>query len=147
MHGWSLPEREVRDALFAAMIPGDPASGLPPLAEIDLTAFWTELGRAAPLLLRLGLRATVWALAVLPVLVLGVPRSFVGLDDEARQQFLDRAAVSGSFLVRQMLLTLKTVACLAYLRDAKVRAIVEARGGVTAGRRRAGVPVRASSRR
>jgi len=127
MNGWTEPERDLRDALFAAMLPGDPASGLPPIAEIDLTAFWDDLGRAAPLLLRLGLRATVWALAVLPVVVLRVPRSFAGLDAEARQRFLERAAASGSFLLRQMVLTLKTVACLAYLRDARVRAIVEGR--------------------
>jgi hypothetical protein len=130
MNGWTEPERAMRDALFAAMIPGDPASGLPPVGEIDLTAFWDELGRAAPLLLRLGLRATVWALAVLPVVVLRVPRTFVGLDEDGRQRFLERAAASGSFLVRQMVLTLKTVACLAYMRDGRVRAVVEGRAAV-----------------
>ena len=50
MQGWTEPERALRDALFAAMIPGDPQSGLPPLAALDLGGFWADLGRAAPLL-------------------------------------------------------------------------------------------------
>lgn len=123
MIGWTDPERRLRDALFAALLPGDPESGLPSIAALDLRAFWEDLDRAAPPLLRFGLRGSVWALSLLPIVIVGVPRTFVGLDDEARQRFLDRAAGSGSFLVRQVLLTLKTVACLAYLRDPAVRAI------------------------
>lgn len=124
MIGWTAPERRLRDALLAAMIPGDPASGLPPLAAIDLTSFWADLDRAAPTLLRLGLRASVWALAILPVVILRAPRTFEALAAREQQRFLKLAAASRFYLVRQIVLTLKTIACLAYMRDPKVRAIV-----------------------
>lgn len=127
MIGWTEPERRLRDALFDALLPGDPDSGLPALGSLDLHAFWEDLDRAAPPLLRFGLRAAVLALALLPLFILRVPRTFLGLDAAERQRFLERAATSTSFLVRQVLLTLKTVACLAYLRDPAVRAVVARR--------------------
>jgi hypothetical protein len=127
VNGWTSTERGLRDALCDAILPGDAESGLPPLSELDLEPFWGELRRAAPPLLGFGLRAIVWALTLLPLLILRVPRTFGDLDAVERQRFLERAAQSSSFLVRQMVLTLKTVACLAYLHDPKVRAIVDAR--------------------
>jgi hypothetical protein len=123
MNGWSAPERRCRDALFAAMIPGHGA--LPPLAALDLAPFWDELDRAAPLLLRLGLRGIVWALTLLPIFVIGAPRTFLALDPDARARFLARASVSPVYLVRQMVLTLKTLACMAYLRDPAPRLVVD----------------------
>ncbi len=126
---WSARERRWRDALFAATIPGDPASGLPPLAAIDLGSFWDELERAAPPLTRFGLRGTVWALTLLPPVVLGVLRFFPALDAADRERFLQRAAASSFYLVRQMVLTIKTLACMAYLRDPGVRALVDRGSG------------------
>jgi hypothetical protein len=123
VNGWTGLERRCRDALFAAMIPGDPASGLPPLGTLDLAPFWEEIGRVAPPLLRFGLRGVVWALTLLPA-AYGHARPFPALSADARASVLGRAAASPFYLVRQMVLTLKTLACLAYLRDPAVRALV-----------------------
>jgi hypothetical protein len=122
---WTALERRLRDALFAAILPGDPASGLPPLAELDLAPFWRELADAAPPLLRFGLRASTWALTLLPPFLLAVPRPFHALAPPEQERFLERAAASPIFLVRQMVLTLKTLAAMAYLRDPRVRALVD----------------------
>ena len=127
---WTDRERRWRDALFAALIPGDLAQGLPPLAELDLAPFWAELDGAAPPLLQLGLRASTLTLTMLPAAILGVPRPFPALDAAQQDLFLQRAAQSPIFLVRQMVLTLKTLACMAYLRDPRVRAVVD-RGGAS----------------
>lgn len=122
LNGWTDPEIRARDALFAAMIPGDRDAGLPPLASLDLSSFWASLDRSAPPLLRLGLRATVIALAILPLVILRAPRTFLALDDAERDRFLELAAKSPSYLVRQMVLTVKALACMAYTRDPAVRA-------------------------
>ena len=113
------------------MIPGDPASGLPPLGSLDLSPFWEEIGRAAPPLLRLGLRGIVWALTLLPA-AYGHPRPFPALDEAARESVLARAAASRLYLVRQMVLTLKTLACMAYFRDPAVRVLVGGTGRIAA---------------
>lgn len=122
---WTPLERRWRDELFAALLPGDEQAGLPPLAALDLAPFWEELAVASPPLLRLGLRAATWALHFLPPVLLRVPRTFDGLSPAERDRFLTLAAGSDLFLLRQMTLTVKTLACMAYLRDPAVRARVD----------------------
>lgn len=119
---WSSWERRWRDALLEAMIPG--GHGLPPLTSLELGGFWREYQATAPPLVRFGLRASVWLLTWLP---LGKLRPFHRLPAAARDRWLNRAARSRFYLLRQLVMTVKMIACLAYLTDGDVRAQLEAR--------------------
>lgn len=125
---WTRFERRWRDALMAAVLPPAADGSLPGLGDLDLDGFWRELRAAAPPVLRAGLRASVWALALAPLL-LGRRRTFLGLSADERDALLARAAGSRSYLLRQMALTLKTLACFAYFRDPAARAAVARRAG------------------
>jgi hypothetical protein len=141
MNSWTGLEQRWRDTLLAAMIPSarrEPVVGtangelsargshaaapeLPGLAELNLEPFWSELERCAPPLLRLGLRVAVWALTWAPLLLLGRARTFGGLRRTDQDRLIDRATRSRWALLRQLALTLKVVACLAYFRDPAAR--------------------------
>ena len=95
---------------------------LPPLAERDLSAFWQKLDASAPPALKLGLRASVLALSLSPTLLLGRPRTVLGLSGAEREQLLSSAAASRLWPLRQMVTTLKMVACWALFSDATARA-------------------------
>ncbi len=120
---WTAAERRWRDALCAALIP--PGRALPGIAAVDTAPFWAEWERAAPPLLRFGARVAVWALTFAPLVVVGAPRLFPRLPRAAQERVLARAASSPSYLVRQLVVTLKLLACFAYLRDPSVRAALE----------------------
>jgi hypothetical protein len=119
---WLGFERRWRDALIAAALPGH--GPLPGAGGVDLAPFWRELAAVAPPLLRFGLRASVWALALSPPWLLGRWRTFAGLSDDDRDRLLVRALHHRRYLVRQMALTLKTLACFGYFRDPAARAAV-----------------------
>ena len=123
--GWFGFERKWCDALFGAMIPA--AGGRPGLGDLDLRAFWELFDEAAPALARLGLRAAVWILNLLP-LVFGRFRTFSSLDPAGRDAFLAAAAGSRFYLVRQLMMTLKTFAVFAYFQDPGVRKRYEVPG-------------------
>ncbi len=107
------------------MIPRHPDGALPGVGDIDVRAFWEEYERSAPELLRFGFRASVWALTLSPLVLIGVAKTFAQLDADQRDRVLHKVAQSRSYLVRQLCLTVKLLACFAYLRDDDIRARVE----------------------
>jgi len=125
MRSWTRLERRWRDALLGALIPGAAPGALPSLAQLDTTAFWDEVGGAAPPLLRFGLRVSVWGLTLAPLVMGGRRRLFPGLERAEQDAVLRRAAGSRSFLVRQLVVTLKAMACFAYFREERARAPFE----------------------
>jgi hypothetical protein len=123
---WTRMERRWRDALLGAMIP---ARGvLPSAAALELDGFWRLYQETAPPLLRVGLRVAVWTLTLLAPFYARRARLFPGLPPVEQDRVLQRAAGSSSYLVRQLAMTLKLLACFAYLRDPRVRAAVEQGG-------------------
>jgi len=114
---WTRWERRWRDALCRAMVA--PGAGQPGLAGVDSAGFWDEYERSSPGMLGIGFRASVWALDLAPLLSRG--RRFHRLPPAEQQAFLDRTAASRSYLVRQLPLTIKLMACFAYLHDPGVR--------------------------
>jgi hypothetical protein len=123
---WTRMERRWRDALLGAMIPARGA--LPAASALDLDGFWRLYHETAPPLLRVGLRAAVWALTLLAPFYARWARLFPRLAPVEQDQVLKRAAGSSSYLVRQLAMTIKLLACFAYLRDPRVRAAVEQSG-------------------
>lgn len=124
--GWLGFERRWCDALFGAMIPA--SAGRPGVCDLDLAAFWAQYEESAPPLAKLGLRAAVWLLTLLPI-VFGHLRPFTSLDPAQRDAFLVEASVSPFYLVRQLVMAVKTFAAFAYFQDAGARAHLEARDG------------------
>ena len=53
---WTKTEARLRDALMATILPA-PGRGLPAIEDVDLRSFWVRFDAAAPVHLRLGLRA------------------------------------------------------------------------------------------
>ncbi len=114
-------ERRLREALFAAMLPGDRDAGLPAYADLDLAEFWNHFEHHAPGLLRFGVRASSVLFALEPVLFGFGPRLFTQLTPEERDAFLQKIAERDDVLHRQCVLALKTTICFAYFGEASAR--------------------------
>lgn len=107
------------------MIPA-PGGGLPPLADVDRSAFWPRFERTAPFELKLGLRFATCALVVAAPFLLGYHTLFTRLDAARRDDVLRRAAsLPGG---ADLLLVVKLVACFAYFDDAGVQRIARGTG-------------------
>ncbi len=106
---WTPVEQAWRDALLDATVPGQ--RHRPSQLPAEAWATW-EAG-AAPLL-RVGFRATVWALTWAPVL--RWLRPFHRLDDARREAFLTALAVQQSWVIRQLVMVLRLVAATALAR-------------------------------
>ncbi len=122
---WLSTERRWRRALCAAMIPESPDGALPGTDKVDTEEFWNQYEHAAPDLLRLGFRASVWAITFAPLPLLGKAKLFAALSREDQDRVLGTLSHSRFYLVRQLPLTIKLLSCFAYLRDEDVRSRVE----------------------
>ena len=120
---WTTAELRWRDALLAAMIPApDSVLGF---ADVDLATFWARFDAAAPLHLRLGLRAANAVLVAGLPRVLGYGASLAQLGEAERDRVLDRAR--GIPIIDQLVELAKVVACLAYFSDPGVEAAARRR--------------------
>src|SRR5436189_287763 len=69
----------------------------------------------------LGLRAMITALTFLPIADRRFGKPFYALDREARMRCIEALAEHDRYAVRQMVSTLKIMACFAYYEDERVR--------------------------
>ena len=117
-------ERGWAEELFAAIMPmaasGGAEEGLPAFESVDREVFWRCFDESTAPLVRAGLRPMVHTLTFLPV-VSGFRKPFFSLSADERERFLQHAAKSRAYFVRQSLVTLKTLACFAYFDDPRVR--------------------------
>lgn len=116
MQTWTAMERRWGQAVLQAMMPGTDV--LPDMGSLELSGFWQMFEATAPALLKLGFRLSVWAVVVWTVMV--SRRPFAKTSADQRDQALSRMA-DGVYLVRQLVVTIKVVATLAYFSDAGVR--------------------------
>jgi len=122
MSSWLSFEKRWLHHLLGAVVPAQPDCRAPGLQTLDLRPFWLLFGGAAPPLLRLGLRVSVWLLTWLPLLTPGFFRPFFLLSVDDRDRYLTQALISRLFLVRQLAQTVKIVSCFALFRDPAARA-------------------------
>ena len=110
-------------------MPAPPGDGTrsdgPALANLDLAAFWTRFQGAAPPLLRLGLRASVWLLTLGPPVLIGRWRPFHRLPAADQDRLLVRLLDHPAYLARQLALVLKLVASFAWFQDEGTREWVD----------------------
>ncbi len=116
MNSWMGFERNWGEAVLTAMIPGGESPGL---NTKSLQWFWDEFDKSAPTLLKLGLRLSVWFVTFAAILSTGTV--FHRASEKERDQVLRRLS-DGAYLSRQLIVSLKVVATLAYFGDAQVRA-------------------------
>jgi hypothetical protein len=105
------------------MIPPIPEGSIPGIESIDLSEFHTGLDRNAPIILKLGFRLSVWILTFLPVLTFHSLRPFHKLPENQKDRFLKKVSRSKSFILRQMVETLKLIACMGYFSDRETRSL------------------------
>jgi len=87
----------------------------------DTRAFWRALDDAPPAYVGPGLRAMVHAITFLPLATPGLRRPLFALAPEARVAFVERLADDPRSAVRQMVSTLKILACFALFEDEGAR--------------------------
>lgn len=116
MNSWMGFEQSWGEAILTAMIPAGDAPGL---EAKSLQWFWDEFDKSAPTLLKLGLRLAVWFVTFAAVLSTGTV--FHRTSEKQRDEVLRRLS-DGTYLSRQLIMTIKVVATLAYFGDAQVRA-------------------------
>ena len=114
-------ERRWAEALFEAIVPGG-QGGLPGFADVDRAGYWRAFEEAAPPAIGAGLRAMVYTLTFLPVADRRFRRPFFALPAAQRAAFIESAARDSRYTVRQSVVMLKTLGCLAYFDDPQVRA-------------------------
>jgi hypothetical protein len=101
--------------VFETVVPSGASERMPIGArDAPMDRFIDDLLAHAPLHFCLGLRACLWILALSPVFVLGRFGTFASLDDGERLALLRRFAASPNYVLREMPLLFKTVACLGF---------------------------------
>ncbi len=115
-------ERAWAEAAMQAIFPGSPEDGMAGIGEMGLARFLAEVMQCLPFRAALGMRVAVWLVAMAPLFIVGKWKTIARLAPADRERVV--AALSGSrvYVVRSLVLILKTMGALLYGGDAAVRA-------------------------
>jgi hypothetical protein len=116
-----MEKRWLRSAL-AALIPAR-ANARFPLGALDTAAvkLSEEMLAQSPFLAAMGVRAAIWVAYLFPLFIVGKLKTLSGLSPDEQDRYLNRLYDHPLYLIRQTILLLKSVACLSYLADDRVR--------------------------
>lgn len=106
-------------SILKALLPS--RADQPGFEAVNFSEFWPLFKQAATPLLVFGVRAATWFVFWTPFYWIGRWRNFNQLSPDEQDRVINRAATAKFFLVRQMLNTLKIVACFAYFREPLLR--------------------------
>ncbi|HEY3817331.1 MAG TPA: hypothetical protein VGL81_09185 [Polyangiaceae bacterium] len=110
------------EAAMGAIFPGSAEGGLADIRALDVRRFLRQLMRSVPFQAAFGVRAAVWLVALAPLFVLGRFATIAGLAMADRERVVATLVVSKSYVVRSLVLILKTMGALLYAGDGAVRA-------------------------
>jgi hypothetical protein len=116
MNSWTAFERRWGETVLSAMLP--PNDDIQGLDTESLQWFWDEFETNAPSLLKIGLRFSVWFVTWVAVFSTG--RLFHRASALQKDRLLQNLS-EGAYLSRQLIVTIKVVATLAYFGDPKTR--------------------------
>jgi hypothetical protein len=120
---WFAFERRWLRAVFDALLPSDAHPRVTQGArDQPLDRFVDDLLASSPRRFLLGLRVSLWMVALAPLVVLRRPRTFAGLGPDERLAVLERIRVHRVYLIRETINLLKMVACLGWGAMPAVRA-------------------------
>lgn len=115
-------ERAWIDAAYTAMYPDPPRSPLPKgISQMEPARFYGELLARVPTEQALGLRVTVWIIALAPLFVLHRLATIRALSEPDRVKVLERLLASPIYAVRQLVLGFKAMGSFHYTQDREVR--------------------------
>ncbi len=100
--------------IFRTVAPFEGDGSTAGLTHVPMGELLDDLVRNAPAHFLLGLRACLWVVMLAPPFVLGRLASFVTLAREERLALLERLGQSDIYVIREMPMLFKTVACLGY---------------------------------
>lgn len=116
-------ERAWATAAFDAVFPEGTA--LPHgIARMDPAGFFAEVLAASPREQSIGLRLTLWLVALAPLWLLGRPGTIATIAPEERQRVLERLFASPVYAIRQLALGFKALGSMLYAQSAAIRAAV-----------------------
>jgi hypothetical protein len=110
------------DAAFDAILPPPPRSALVHgIAEMKPGAFLDTVLSSAPLEAAVGLRLTLWMIALAPLFVLRRFATIASLDADDRERLLERLLSSRIYAVRQLVAGFKAMGSLLYAQSPAIR--------------------------
>lgn len=108
-------ERSWLLVIFETVVPSGADPKFPRGArDVPMGRFVDDLLTHAPAHFSLGLRACIWILSLSPLFVIGRFGTFASLDAASRLDLLHRFSRSPNYVIREMPLLFKTVACLGF---------------------------------
>jgi hypothetical protein len=110
------------EAEMQAIFPGSSDYGLADIRVMDVKGFVTQTIRFMPFKAALGFRLAIWLVALAPLLVLGRLATIVGLSLAEREKVVERLVANKAYVIRSLVMILKTLGALLYAGDAAVRA-------------------------
>ena len=103
-------------AVLAAMFPVDDLA-----REKSYGGRFAGIIASAPFEAAVGLRLALLMVVLSPLFVMKRPRTFVGLAPDAKERVLDALLSSSMYMVRQLVMALKTMGAILYAHDPEVR--------------------------
>ena len=116
-----LAKFELRWARFAFMTIYPGFDGLAGIAAMDTDAFLVELCRVIPFKSAMGLRLGIWLVALAPLFVLRRFATITTLTGADRERLIEALLMSPSYVVRQLVMILKTMGAMLYAGSTAVR--------------------------
>jgi|GEM_PF-1342291 len=111
------------DAAFDAIYPAPPSSALAHgVLDMKPGEYLGEVLASVPLEQSLGLRLTLWMIALAPLFTVRKLATIASLAPADRKRVLERLITSPVYVVRQLTMGMKAVATLLYARSPVVRA-------------------------
>ncbi len=108
-------ERRWLAAVFETILPSSADARLAiGAADVPMMRFVDDLWRVSSWRLRAAVRLALWVVALSPMVALGRARTFARLGPGERLACLRRLASSRVYLVRELPIVLKGIACLGY---------------------------------
>ena len=118
----STLEIQFAEASMGAIFPGSQAQGLADIRGMDVRGFLAQVMQCVPFQAALGLRAAIWLVALAPLFVVRRFATIRGLDQTDRERLVGRLVASPSYVIRSLVIILKTMGALLYAGDDGVRA-------------------------
>jgi hypothetical protein len=119
------------EASMGAIFPGSHDAGLADIRAMDLRGFLSRVLQTVPFQAAFGLRAAIWIVALAPLFVLGRFRTIVGLEQADRERLITTLVGNRSYVIRSLVMILKTIGALLYAGDDGVRARMNTPAGKT----------------
>lgn len=92
------------------------------IARMQPARFLADLIAASPLEQSIGLRLTLWLVALAPLWFLRRPKTIADIQPDERQRVLERLLASHVYAVRQLVVAFKAVGAMLYAQSPEARA-------------------------